>query len=165
MRSQPQPTEQLPFFVYGTLLPKQPNYYLLDDFVISLEPAILPNGRLHDFGHYPMLIEGDERVVQGMVVTVSPEAYDTVLQQLDVLEGYDPANVASSFYLRVVRTVELGNGRCESAWVYVGRSETVKDLPIVPNGDWAKHIAHKLQDSNRWWKDIDSVSHLYDDLA
>jgi gamma-glutamylcyclotransferase (GGCT)/AIG2-like uncharacterized protein YtfP len=56
------PFDYLPFFVYGTLLPGQPNYPLWAAAIRSEQPATLPNGRLYDMaqlglGHYPLLVE------------------------------------------------------------------------------------------------------------
>ena len=54
----------LPFFVYGTLLPGQPNAHLWGDGIVAQQNATLANGRLYDLGAFPMLVEeGEEKVV------------------------------------------------------------------------------------------------------
>ncbi len=48
--------EPLPFFVYGTLLPGQPNDELWADSIIKIEAAFLDNSHIYDMGYYPMLV-------------------------------------------------------------------------------------------------------------
>ena len=126
----------LPFFVYGTLLPGQPNYALWADAIRAAEEAWLENGRLYDLGRYPMLVETEGGRVQGLLVTVDPEQYPAVLARLDWLEGYNPEAPAHFGYRRVARSVCLAGGRVAQAWVYVGQIDYGAALPVVPNGDW-----------------------------
>ena len=48
---------RLPFFVYGTLIPDQPNYYLWKDSIVSTKDGLIKNYQLFDMGHYPMIVE------------------------------------------------------------------------------------------------------------
>ena len=48
--------EQLPFFVYGTLLPGQPNDDLWGDGIAQVETAVLDDSHIYDMGYYPMLV-------------------------------------------------------------------------------------------------------------
>ncbi len=72
--------KRLPFFVYGTLLPGQPNYDLWSDSIREKKPAIFRNGRLIDLGFYPILFEGGDSPVSGMIVSVRDEALSTHYQ-------------------------------------------------------------------------------------
>ena len=128
---------------------------------MSLQTAVFPNGRLYDFGNYPMLVEAGDQSVQGMVVVVDKEQYDVVLGRLDGLEGFDPQNLTESEYLRVQRDVQLGNGRMQTAWVYVGNLRFEPSLPIVKDGDWAAYMAYKQEDIHKWWQSIDTVAGLH----
>jgi len=147
---------QLPFFVYGTLLPGQPNYYLWADPIRSEWVAVLPNGRLYDMaqmklGHYPMLVEAQGEQVAGMLVEVEPVLYDEVLRTLDVLEDYRPQQPDESFYHRARRIVTLANGRQHVAWVYLGRPALVAGLEPIPGGNWKAYCATRKTEVEQWW--------------
>lgn len=136
---------QRPFFVYGTLLPGQPNAYLWEGLALAQMGAVLPHGRLYDLGHYPMLVAEPGHQVQGALLSMAPEAYAVVIERLDDLEGYTPDNPEACPYHRVARDVLLGNGRVVTAWVYLGHSRHTAGHPPVPAGDWAAYVAAKNQ--------------------
>ncbi len=157
-------TNALPFFAYGTLLPGQVNAHFWGDTILTMETAVLPNGRLYDLGHYPMLLEAEGSPVKGMLITVDPAQYETVLARLDALEGYDSAQSEQSEYVRVKRVVERRNGRTQTAWVYMGNITFQPTLPIVKNGDWATYMAHKQKEINTWWQSVNTVAGLHEEL-
>ncbi len=150
----------VPFFVYGTLLPDQPNAPLWDGQVVSQAAAVLENGRLYDMGHFPMMIAEAGSTVQGMVLTIQPDAYQDVLAKLDELEGYTPDDPQSCAYQRVCIEVRLKNGRKVQAWVYQGQPQFVVGRPPIPHGDWATYAASKSQEIDGWWTNIDTVHGL-----
>jgi gamma-glutamylcyclotransferase (GGCT)/AIG2-like uncharacterized protein YtfP len=151
--SQPM-TEFLPFFVYGTLLPDQPNFHYWDNKILAIETAVFPNGRIYDFGNYPMLIEAENGSVIGKLISIDLADYKTILNRLDQLEGYDPEQPNESSYIRAKRDVQDENGRIQSAWVYIGQYQFPSSTPIIKNGDWIAYIAHKQNDVNEWWKSV-----------
>ncbi|HID54191.1 MAG TPA: gamma-glutamylcyclotransferase [Anaerolineae bacterium] len=151
-------SEILPFFVYGTLLPGQPNYALWAGAIVAEERAWLEHGRLYDASAYPMLVEMGEDSVQGILITVDPDQYPAVLARLDWLEGYKPDKPEQSDYRRVAREVCLADGRTAQAWVYIGKIQYISALPIIPNGDWAAYVQNKQETIDRWWETIDSVA-------
>ena len=155
-------TSQLPFFVYGTLLPDQPNFHLWEADIETMEPATFLGGRLHDMGYYPMLVTVVDEAVQGMVITVNAAQYDTVLQRLDALEGYDPNQPDSSAYRRQKVEVVLANGRSQQVWVYLGQAQLVQGKPVVSDGDWAKYAAKNQSVLQKWWDAINTVAGLHD---
>ena len=134
---------QLPFFAYGTLLPGQRNFFVWGGAIIAQEQAVLANGRLIDLGSYPMLLEEGEATIQGMLLTVAPAKYMTVLSRLDILEGFDPTRPTEPGYRRVMRQVRGQQGCWHTAWVYIGQGIRRDDLPTIPNGDWASYAAQK----------------------
>lgn len=138
--------ERLPFFVYGTLLPGQPNAFLWEGAVIDQETAVFPNASLYDMGSYPMLIEEGGAPVYGLVNHVAEAEYDAVLARLDWLEDYDPAQPDLPGYRRVAREVQMENGRSLRVWVYAGQPAAVRGLKSIPGGDWAAYIAAALRD-------------------
>ena len=123
--------ELLPFFVYGTLLPGQPNAYLWGEAVAAQQTAVLPNGRLYDLGSFPMLVEEGEESVQGMLIWVRPAEYTAVVASLDELEGYDPAQPLASAYRRVRRAVQEITARHGSGSVAIVAHGGVNPLVLA----------------------------------
>ena len=125
-------------------------------------------GCLYDMGSYPVLIEGGDKLVSGMVIQVAEVEYDAVMARLDVLEGCDSDSFSGEEYRRVVREVEVvnassehgGNGRSLAAWVYIGHQDAVRGLQPIPGGDWAAYAAKTFQDIEKWSQDIASVHGL-----
>jgi gamma-glutamylcyclotransferase (GGCT)/AIG2-like uncharacterized protein YtfP len=158
---------QLPFFVYGTLRPGQPNAYLWGDAIAQIETAWFENGRLYDCGPYPMLVEETAVVpVQGQLMIPHPDQYDDLLVRIDTLEGFDPEHPDEATYRRVRRPVLVGAEpgqytRQAWAWVYIGRAEFVTDLSPIPSGNWAVHVTARQRQVNDWWQSIRSVAGLH----
>jgi gamma-glutamylcyclotransferase (GGCT)/AIG2-like uncharacterized protein YtfP len=133
---------QLPFFVYGTLLPGQRNAYLWAEEAEWQVGAWLANGRLYDLGTFPILLEEGADTVRGVVFAIRPEQYDAVVTRLDFLEGYDPTQPNAGLYQRVSRAVmtdEGENGRLLHAWVYIGHPPATPHMTPIPSGDWLHH--------------------------
>ncbi|WP_282699536.1 gamma-glutamylcyclotransferase family protein [Streptomyces sp. CC219B] len=133
----------LPFFVYGTLRPGEPNYDLfLRGHTLREEPARLPRALLYDGPGYPYLVEEGEQeaAVHGDLVTARPEAYAQLLAVLDRLEEYTPGD-PRNLYERVAREVTRGaDGTAVRAWVYVAAPPVAARLRvrgrIIRGGDW-----------------------------
>ncbi|MEZ4594383.1 MAG: gamma-glutamylcyclotransferase family protein [Chloroflexota bacterium] len=151
---------QRPFFVYGTLLPEQPNFALWGEAITAMEPATFHGGQLYDMGFYPMLVRptvGTGTTVTGQLITVDPSQYDVILPQLDALEGYDPMQPDDSEYQRQTVQVSLANGRSQTAWVYLGQAKLVTHKPVIPDGDWAAYAAQHQPNLQDWWEAIETV--------
>ncbi len=150
--------DQLPFFVYGTLIPGQPNDTYWSDAILSVEPAVFSPGRLFDFGSFPMLVESrwpdGGGQVSGRLVHVSAEPYGSILAAIDGLEDYDPANEAASIYRRVARDVSTAAGETVRAWVYIGRESFAQGRPVVTGGDWVAYCdrQNRGEDMAGWWR-------------
>ncbi|MBK8989422.1 MAG: gamma-glutamylcyclotransferase [Chloroflexi bacterium] len=157
MKPNPEP---LPFFVYGTLLPGQPNAYLWQEAVAGQQTAVLPNGRLYDLGAFPMLVQEGEESVRGVLLQIEAEQYQQVLDRLDALEGYDPTRPDASAYRRVKCLVTGADGRLYTAWVYLGHTAAQPDMKPIPGGDWAAYAAATFPDIEQWWQSIASVHGL-----
>ena len=152
---------RLPFFVYGTLIPDQPNYYLWKDSIVSTKDGLIKNYQLFDMGHYPMIVESEGNNVYGMLMYVKNEDYTKVTKIIDNLEGYNPENHGSSAYNREMRDIELEDGKIEKAWIYIGSKEYVNEENKVKDGNWVKHISKK-EGSKDWWKDTETVAGLHE---
>lgn len=146
--------KQLPFFVYGTLLPAQPNFYLWEDTILEIVPALFPNGRLYDFGTFPMLLPGNGQIVYGRVVTIQPERYHQIIHRLDELESYQPNQPETSIYLRQTHLVQTPTGHTITAWVYVGKESYPAGIPLIPSGDWVQHITNRQTEIKQWWQNF-----------
>ncbi len=93
--------ERWPFFVYGTLIPGQPNEHLWGKAIATIETAVITNCQLYDMGYYPMLVEQQGAAVHGKLITVQYQAYENILARLDNLEGFVPDQPTDSTYRRV----------------------------------------------------------------
>ncbi len=152
---------RLPFFVYGTLIPDQPNYYLWKDSIVSTKDGLIKNYQLFDMGHYPMIVESKGNNVYGMLMYVKNEDYTKVTKIIDNLEGYNPENHGSSAYNREVRDIELEGGEIEKAWIYIGSEEYISKENAVKGGNWVEHISKK-EGNQDWWENVNTVEGLHD---
>jgi gamma-glutamylcyclotransferase (GGCT)/AIG2-like uncharacterized protein YtfP len=136
---------QLPFFVYGTLRPGEPNYARwLAGQTQTEAPATLAGAALYTEGPYPFLIMAPEvlrpgDVVQGEIVALRPSVYDLVLADLDALEGYVPGR-EHNLYERIEVEVATSAGP-RRAWVYVAGEETLVQIRAgalrrIAGGSW-----------------------------
>jgi gamma-glutamylcyclotransferase (GGCT)/AIG2-like uncharacterized protein YtfP len=148
----------LPFFVYGTLLPNQPNAYLWQGKIRSIEPATLTGGFLYDMGYFPMFIleDGGEPVI-GAVLTPDVNEYAGILTGFDQLEGYNPYLPNDSQYRRVAHTAHLADGSEKAVWVYVGNERYIAGMSPLPHNNWLTHAASKNSEIERWWANFESL--------
>ncbi|MGW0762244.1 gamma-glutamylcyclotransferase family protein [Streptomyces sp. NPDC002814] len=136
---------RLPFFVYGTLRPGEPNHDLfLRGRTEAEEPARLTGALLYAGPGYPYAVEdaGDAGVgvVCGELVTALPHAYGELLTALDQLEEYTPGD-PRNLYERVARDVTReADGAAVCAWVYVAAPAVAVRLrargKVIEGGDW-----------------------------
>ncbi len=128
----------LPVFVYGTLRPGEKNYpeYLQGKTV--REEAATVAGELFFVaeGGYPYLLPGNGRV-SGELMDLHPSLYGQVLQRLDALEEFDPADEGSSIYLRRCAIVFTVRGERREAWVYYWNCPDIRGAKIA-GGDYRR---------------------------
>ncbi|GAA3137679.1 gamma-glutamylcyclotransferase family protein [Streptomyces rectiviolaceus] len=138
--------DRLPFFVYGTLRPGEPNHDVhLRGSVAAETPARLVGAVLYEGPGYPYLVEDPEGgPVRGELIAALPSAYERLLAELDVLEDYAPGD-PRNLYERVVREVTLLDGTAARAWVYVAAPRVAARLrasgAVIGGGDWASFRA------------------------
>lgn len=141
--------QQHPIFIYGTLLPHEHNHALFGRHIAKIEPAIFRGGSLLDCGAYPVLLEGAISEVWGVLVTIKPSAYQTILAKLDRLEGYNPQRPSAGFYRRELRSVWLGEETATpiQAHIYIGNPHFIRhrSLSLVPNGRWLPYARMKRE--------------------
>jgi gamma-glutamylcyclotransferase (GGCT)/AIG2-like uncharacterized protein YtfP len=134
------PRDPLPFFVYGTLRPGEPNHDLyLRGRTLAEEPGRLPRAVLYDGPGYPYAVEQPGGEVRGELVTARPDAYGELLAALDRLEEYVPGDPCN-LYERVARPVLRGDGTLVRAWVYLAAPPVAARLRTcgtrIEDGDW-----------------------------
>ncbi|MFC8127648.1 gamma-glutamylcyclotransferase family protein [Streptomyces sp. NPDC057302] len=140
---------RLPFFVYGTLRPGEPNHdvYLRGN-VTQEVPARLAGAVLYEGPGYPYLVEEGPEVgpVHGELIAPLPSAYERLRADLDVLEEYAPGD-PRNLYERVAREVTLRGGARARAWVYVAAPRVAARLrasgAVIGGGDWSAFRARR----------------------
>jgi gamma-glutamylcyclotransferase (GGCT)/AIG2-like uncharacterized protein YtfP len=143
--------KRLPFFVYGTLLPDQPNYDLIVKESIDQRPAYFPDGRLYDLGPFPMLLEGSGGLVKGILYSINEADYPIILHRLDALEGFNPRNPSAGDFRRVERLVNLVCGSSIMAWVYLGKPASIIGARFILSGDWIAYSRENKDKLLEWW--------------
>ena len=126
--------------VYGTLRRGGRNERLLDGATLLGRGSVA--GGLHEMVTegirpypYPGLIAGENGRVVVEVVRLANEGQ---LARLDALEGYDPAEEASSEYVR--RRVAIVGGPVAEAWVYLYAGPPAAIGSRIASGDWIAHL-------------------------
>jgi gamma-glutamylcyclotransferase (GGCT)/AIG2-like uncharacterized protein YtfP len=143
--------KRLPFFVYGTLLPDQPNYDLIVKESIEQRRANFPDGRLYDLGPFPMLLEGSGGLVKGILYSINEADYPIILHRLDALEGFNPRNPSAGDFRRVERLVNLVSGSSIMAWIYIGKPASIRGARLILSGDWIAYSSENKDKLVEWW--------------
>ncbi|MEU3451717.1 gamma-glutamylcyclotransferase family protein [Streptomyces thermolilacinus] len=133
----------LPFFVYGTLRPGQPNHALcLAGRTARVEAARLPGAVLHDGPGYPYALrDPGGGGVTGELVHAAPGAYGDLLAVLDRLEEYHGPGHPLNLYERLrCDVLRVRDGARVPAWVYVAAARAVPG-PRIADGDWLSRRA------------------------
>lgn len=95
-------------FFYGTLMSGETRSHVLRGLARDPVPATI-SGDLYDVGHFPALVPGGGRVA-GEVFEVLPGREEQAVGITDMIEGYDPARLRSSMYVRRPVTARLADG-------------------------------------------------------
>ncbi|POX48596.1 hypothetical protein C3489_26735 [Streptomyces sp. Ru71] len=132
---------RLPFFVYGTLRPGEPNHdVFLRGRTAHEEPATMTGLRLYEGPGYPYGVEDSGSVASGALVTARPEAYGELLAELDRLEDYVPGDPRNLYERVQRRAVRESDGTPVRAWVYVAAPAVAARLRArgrpIEGGDW-----------------------------
>jgi uncharacterized protein YceH (UPF0502 family)/gamma-glutamylcyclotransferase (GGCT)/AIG2-like uncharacterized protein YtfP len=122
-------------FIYGTLIPGEDRWPLLEDFVVATEPDSV-RGRLFDTGAgYPAArFDATGTIpdrIQGLRMTLEPTVVSDCMEMLDEIEG-----AVVGLYHRVV--IETDGGHHVWSYQY---GLGFDHLTPIPSGSWARHLA------------------------
>lgn len=122
------PDDPTVLFVYGTLMPGDVRWPILERFVVDEGTPDMVRGRLFDTGlDYPAAIFDDtvDAWVRGRRYRLDVDRLDEALEVLDIEE-----DTVDGLYRRVTVTAASGT----TAWAYAYGAGL--DLTPIPSGDW-----------------------------
>ena len=127
-------------FFYGTLMSgfKRPGRQRLDAKLTPVGRGSI-HAALFDIGLYPAAIPTSDASVQGELHRMSDES---VLRELDDIEGFRPEQPDLSLYTRLETPVTLADGRVESAWTYFYNAP-LGNAPRIESGDYLDYLRVK----------------------
>jgi len=127
-------------FFYGTLMSgfKRPGRQRLDAKLTPVGRGSI-HAALFDIGLYPAAIPASDASVQGELHRMSDES---VLQDLDDIEGFRPEQPDLSLYTRLETPVTLADGRVETAWTYFYNAP-LGNAPRIDSGDYLDYLRVK----------------------
>lgn len=127
-------------FFYGTLMSgfKRPGRDRLDSKLTPIGRGSI-HAALFDVGLYPAAIPATDALVQGELHRMSD---DSVLHDLDEIEGYRPEDPDASLYRRLETPVTLGDGTTELAWTYFYNAP-LGSAPRIESGDYLDYLRVK----------------------
>ena len=127
-------------FFYGTLMSgfKRPGRQRLDARLTPVGRGSI-HAALFDVGLYPAAIPASDASVQGELHRMTDES---VLRELDDIEGFRPEQPDLSLYTRLETPVTLTDGRVESAWTYFYNAP-LGNAPRIESGDYLDYLRVK----------------------
>ncbi|MBB5172316.1 gamma-glutamylcyclotransferase [Texcoconibacillus texcoconensis] len=118
-------------FVYGTLLPNQPNEHYLEEATLLHEQARIKGEMFDTDLIYPTLVMSGTSHVYGHVYDVPERLWGPI----DELEGYTEEE-EDRMYDRSIETVETDQGNIEAYVYHVRDRERFEETYPIASGDW-----------------------------
>ena len=127
-------------FFYGTLMSgfKRPGRQRLDAKLTPVGRGSI-HAALFDLGLYPAAIPASDALVQGELYRIGD---DSVLHELDEIEGFRPEQPDASLYTRQETAVTLTDGRTATAWTYFYNAP-LGNAPRIESGDYLDYLRVK----------------------
>ncbi|MFD1953652.1 gamma-glutamylcyclotransferase [Paenibacillus thailandensis] len=123
-------------FVYGTLLPGQPNRHIIKDHIKEAEIGAIA-GRLVDCGHYPAVVrDGSKTLVKGQWVTVDRLGL-AAMDELEEYYGMEENNDYCRVWVRDAVRTHIGG------WVYIWEDD--RGCPTIGSGYWPEYNKDKKE--------------------
>lgn len=155
--------DPMPVFVYGTLRPGEGNYsWALNGRTINEQDGFLAGTSMYSNGGFPYVIEHTEgKGVTGTLVDIDPDVLNSVMSDLDSLEGTNYGDEVPgvgkindrNHYNRVARLIEMKDGSMVKAWVYLPPAEDNDGIMArhryVTSGDWYEESRRPKTKTNR----------------
>lgn len=122
-------------FVCGTLRPQ-----LLTPQIAALlgrfqhVSAACVRGTLYDLGEYPGAVLGEGSVIRGDLLELLDAP--AVWLALDTYEGFEPAAVSESLFIRTRCEAQLPDGRSIECWMYVYNQPLPAAARLIESGDY-----------------------------
>ena len=123
-------------FFYGTLMTPFNRTGSIDRLLTYVGRGTIA-AALFDLGIYPAAVPAQDGRVWGEVYEMS--APGDVLDALDGIEGYRPAEPEISLYTRVTTPVTLENGQVVSAWAYFYNAPLGR-AGRIDSGDYLEYL-------------------------
>lgn len=136
-------------FCYGTLMRGECRFAAIAQSGLRCALLAETHGRLLDCGAYPGLVTDSDAQVSGEFFR--SRRISKLLDELDLIEGFDGFEATGNLFRRTVRHVHVGDGRIRSAWVYLICENT---FPELKTQDWraangrAGEVLERLFDSH-----------------
>lgn len=131
--------------VYGTLRRGERNHHLIEAAAF-LGMGML-RGALYDVPRTPYRAYAYPALVGAPPLLVVVEIYRlgglAVLERLDALERYNPADEAGSQYIR--RRLDVVDGPVPAALAYLYHGDPAELGQLIESGDWVRHRAGELR--------------------
>ncbi|TPX60763.1 hypothetical protein SpCBS45565_g07417 [Spizellomyces sp. 'palustris'] len=140
------PTAQnVPLFVYGTLMTDLPNHALFNLSVnsLSIQPVTLPGHQMYSLNDwYPVILPSShpKDVVYGEAITLKPAVHNSLIMKLDGLEGYRGDDDPSSSYVRRKALARTKDGEEVEVEYYRWNQPISEYCSRVEHGDWKRLI-------------------------
>ncbi len=127
-------------FFYGTLMSgfKRPGRERLDSKLTPIGRGSI-HAALFDVGLYPAAIPATDALVQGELHRMSD---DTVLHDLDEIEGFRPEEPDASLYTRAGDTGHARRRPHGTAWTYFYNAP-LGNAPRIESGDYLDYLRVK----------------------
>jgi gamma-glutamylcyclotransferase (GGCT)/AIG2-like uncharacterized protein YtfP len=128
-------------FFYGTLMKgfARPGRAKLESSLAQVGRGWI-RAALFDVGIYPAAVPTADGRVRGEVYRMSEP--ESVLVELDTIEGYRADDPDTSLYTRVETPVTLEDGGHETAWVYFYNAPLGR-APRIESGDYLEYLKVK----------------------
>lgn len=134
-------------FVYGTLKPGQDNYDCFCRDKFSKQVSGYVNGDIYDLPlGFPAMVESTN-LVKGYLLQFKDQKS---LDEIDILEGYDPGLPAEKnlYYKKRVEVLDENRQPISLAWTYFMLVDRVLELggKKIAGGEWFKNTSFKADE-------------------
>ncbi len=132
---------EMKFFVYGSMTEGYVHFDKIRSFVTAKESATLSAAAYRLKVGYPVVLEGEEDQIPGLLVTVN--ATELLLNLLDQFHGINAFEPAKSLYYRKEVSVTTESGSVQAAVYFLNPAKLPKNATRIEGGNWPASLAEK----------------------